>query len=146
MFVPNLSDFPRFSLERLLKTCFSLPCGDLKSCVLIDLHNLESVKDCAFMQSSELSVQKRAHDHFFTPLSGDVGKSLGIESCDLFAFKPTGGSNLDPDNYLVSTSGDEVTFSDHICPEYDLVFAITDYSLTAPLTAMATLFGILPVM
>jgi aminopeptidase len=137
MYVPKLSDFPSFSLERLLKTCFSLPCGDLKSCVLIDLHDLESIKGCAFLQTTELAVQKRAHDYFFKPLSGDVGKSLGIQNCDLFAFKPTGGSNLDPDNFLISTNGDEVTFSDHICPEYDLVFAITDYSLTAPLTAMA---------
>ena len=37
----------------------------------------------------------------------------------------------------MSVSGDEVTFTDHICTEYDLVFAITDHSLTAPLTAMA---------
>ena len=137
MFIPNLTDFPSFSLERLLGTCFSLPSGDLKSCVLIDLHDPQDVKDLAFLQSSELPVQKRAHDYFFKPLSGEVGKSLGIQTCDLFAFKPTGGSNLDPDNYLLSIRGDEVTFSDHICPEYDLVFAITDYSLTAPLTAMA---------
>lgn len=137
MYIPNLSDFPSFSLERLLKTCFSLPCGDLKSCVLIDLHDLESIKGSAFLQSANLGVQKRAHSYFFEPLSGELGKSLGIKSCDLFAFKPTGGSNLDPEDFLVSTNGDEVTFSDHICPEYDLVFAITDYSLTAPLTAMA---------
>ena len=137
MYIPNLTDFPSFSLERLLGTCFSLPSGDLKSCVLIDLHDPQDVKDFAFLQSSELPVQKRAHDYFFKPLRGDVGKSLGIQNCDLFAFKPTGGSNLDPDNYLVSIRGDEVTFSDHICTEYDLVFAITDYSLTAPLTAMA---------
>ena len=137
MYIPNLSDFPSFSLERLLKTCFSLPCGDLKSCVLIDLHDLESIKGSAFLQSANLDVQKRAHSYFFEPLSGELGKSLGIKSCDLFAFKPTGGSNLDPEDFLVSTHGDEVTFSDHICPDYDLVFAITDYSLTAPLTAMA---------
>ena len=137
MYIPNLSDFPSFSLERLLKTCFSLPCGNLKSCVLIDLHDLESIKGSAFLQSANLDVQKRAHSYFFEPLSGELGKSLGIKSCDLFAFKPTGGSNLDPEDFLVSTHGDEVTFSDHICPEYDLVFAITDYSLTAPLTAMA---------
>ena len=87
-----------------------MPCGDLKSCVLIDLHDPQSVKDCAFLQSSELNVQKRAHDYFFKPLRGDVGKSLGIQNCDLFAFKPTGGSNLDPDNYIVSFRGDEVTF------------------------------------
>ena len=137
MYLPKLTDFPSFSLERLLGTCFSLPCGDLNSCVLIDLHDTQSVKDLAFLQSSELPVQKRAHDYFFKPLNGNVGKSLGIQTCDLFAFKPTGGSNLDPDNHLISTNGDEVTFSDHICSEYDLVFAITDYSLTAPLTAMA---------
>jgi len=137
MYIPNLSDFPSFSLERLLKTCFSLPCGDLKSCVLIDLHDLESIKGCTFLQSANLDVQKRAHSYFLEPLSGELGKSLGINSCDLFAFKPTGGSNLDPEDFLVSTNGDEVTFSNHICPEYDLVFAITDYSLTAPLTAMA---------
>ena len=137
MYIPNLSEFPSFSLERLLKTCFSLPCGNLKSCVLIDLADPKLIKNYDFLQSTGLAVQKKAHEHFYKPLRGELGKGLGITNCDLFAFKPTGGSNLDPENFLVGTNGEEYTFTDDICPKYDLVFAITDYSLTAPLTAMA---------
>ena len=141
MYLPNLTDFSPFSLEKLLRTCFSLPDNSTSCCVLIDLDDPSAVSGLEFLNTPGNAVQKRALTYFYEPLRGDVGENLGLKNCDLFAFKKTGGSNLDPENLLYSTDGGKVAFTDHICPNYDLVFAITDYSLTAPLTAMAKEFG-----
>ena len=65
MYIPNLTDFPSFSLERLLGTCFSLPCGDLKSCVLIDLHDPWNVKDCAFFAIFGFTCPEKSSRLFF---------------------------------------------------------------------------------
>jgi aminopeptidase len=141
MYLPNVSDFAPFSLERLLRTCFDLPSKCISCCVLIDLEEPKLVKDLSFMSFDGLDVQKRAIAHFHEPLNGEVGKKLNISKCDLFSFKTTGGSNLDPENELFDVSGNKLTFTDDICPNYDLILAITDYSLTAPLTAMAKKFN-----
>ena len=137
MYIPDLSSYQPFSLERLLSTCFSLPDRNLNSCVLIDLDNPRDVTKLGFTQSQGNEVQKRALTYFYEPLNGDTGSRLNISGCDLFAFETTGGSNLDPSNVVYNVEGDNLTFSEDICPNYDLIFALTDYSLTAPLTAMA---------
>jgi len=141
MYIPKVSDFDPFSLERLLKTCFDLPSAPIKCCVLIDLEDPQFVTDLRFMSLDGLDVQKRAISHFYEPLNGELGKKLNISKCDLFSFKTTGGSNLDPENMLFDILGNKVTFTDDVCPSYDLILAITDYSLTAPLTSMAKEFN-----
>lgn len=141
MYIPKLTDFDPFSLERLLQTCFDLPSDPVKCCVLIDLDDPTLVIGKKFLDLEGLDVQKRAVSHFYEPLGGDIGKKLNISSCDLFSFKTTGGSNLDPENELFDVSGNTLTFTENICPNYDLILAITDYSLTAPLTAMAKKFN-----
>ena len=141
MYIPELTDFDPFSLERLLQTCFDLPSDPVKCCVLIDLDDPTLVIGKKFLDLEGLDVQKRAVTHFYEPLGGDIGKKLNISSCDLFSFKTTGGSNLDPENKLFDVSGNALTFTEDICPNYDLILAITDYSLTAPLTAMAKKFN-----
>ena len=141
MYIPDLSSFKPFSLERLLSTCFSLPCDTIKCCVLIDLENPKDITSFGFLNNPGNDVQKRGVHHFYEPLKGVRGKDLGITSCDLFAFKCTGGSNLDPEDVLFNIDGEELTFTEHVCPNYDLILAITDYSLTAPLTAMAKKYG-----
>ena len=132
MYTPELSSFEPFSLEKLLSTCFSLPDETAKCCVLIDLKNPKDVINFKFLNQPGNDVQKRAISHFYEPLRGEIGKKLGLSCCDLFAFECTGGSNLDPENILFNDNGVKLTFTDHICPKYDLILAITDYSLTAP--------------
>ena len=56
-------------------------------------------------------------------------------------FKTTGGSNLDPDDDAVDLLGNSYSLERDICQKYDLILAITDYSLTAPLTAFAKKYG-----
>ncbi|MEK9772156.1 MAG: hypothetical protein VW576_01200 [Opitutae bacterium] len=141
MYLPKLSEFSPFSLEKLLGTCFSLPDNKVNCCVLIDLEDPSDVSNLKFLGLPGNAVQKRAISYFHDPLCGEVGTKLGLTGCDLFAFKKTGGSNLDPENRLFSTGGEQVTFTDQVCPNYDLVLAITDYSLTAPLTSMAKEYG-----
>ena len=118
-----------------------LPCDTIKCCVLIDLENPKDITSFGFLHNPGNDVQKRGVHHFYEPLKGVRGKDLGITSCDLFAFKCTGGSNLDPEDVLFNIDGVELTFTEHVCPNYDLILAITDYSLTAPLTAMAKKYG-----
>jgi len=117
MYIPKLTDFDPFSLERLLQTCFDLPSDSIKWGVLIDLDDPTLVIGKKFLESDGLEVQKRAVTHFYEPLGGDLGKKLNITSCDLFSFKTTGGSNLDPENELFDISGNKLTFTDDICPK-----------------------------
>jgi aminopeptidase len=142
MYLPNLSDFPEFSLERLLATCFGFTGSEsLKVCILIDLPDLSLMTDHKFLNESGFPVQKCAHDVFLETLKEGVSEKLGLVSNDFFAFKSVGGSNLDPENELTNFAGDTLTFTEDICPKYDLILAITDFSLTAPLTAMAKEYG-----
>jgi hypothetical protein len=129
-------------LERLLVTCFGhTPSARLKTCILIDLPDLSMMVDHRFLEEDGFEVQKRAHDVFLKTLKEGVSEKMGYSSNDFFAFKTTGGSNLDPEDELIDTNGSSFTFTKDICPNYDLILAITDYSLTAPLTAMAKVHG-----
>lgn len=142
MYTPQISSFPDFSLERLLSTCFSLANAEkLQLCILIDLPDLSLMIGHKFLDESGYSVQKYAYDVFLKSLKEGVSDKLGLVGNDIFAFKSTGGSNLDPDDELTNFEGDALTFSEDICPKYDLILAITDFSLTAPLTAMAKQYG-----
>jgi len=142
MYTPQLSEFPEFSLERLLVTCFGhTPSARLKTCILIDLPDLTLMVDHRFLNEDGFEVQKRAHDVFLKKLKEGVSEKMGYSSNDFFAFKATGGSNLDPEDDLIDIEGNSLTFTKDICPNYDLILAITDYSLTAPLTAMAKEHG-----
>ena len=142
MYTPQISEFPEFSLERLLVTCFGhTPSARLKTCILIDLPDLTLMVDHRFLNEDGFEVQKRAHDVFLKKLKDGVSEKMGYSSNDFFAFKSTGGSNLDPEDDLIDIEGNSLTFTKDICPNYDLILAITDYSLTAPLTAMAKEHG-----
>jgi len=142
MYTPQISEFPEFSLERLLVTCFGhTPSARLKTCILIDLPDLTLMVDHRFLNEDGFEVQKRAHDVFLKKLKDGVSEKMGYSSNDFFAFKATGGSNLDPEDDLIDIEGNSLTFTKDICPNYDLILAITDYSLTAPLTAMAKEHG-----
>tara|TARA_B100001093_G_scaffold457662_1_gene469515 strand:+ start:984 stop:2171 length:1188 start_codon:yes stop_codon:yes gene_type:complete len=137
MYTPDISEFPSFSLKRLLTTCFGSVDKELKSCILIDLPDLQLMKNLAFLDESSFQVQKYAKKYFLDPLLDGVANDVGYSCVDFLAFKTTGGSNLDPDDAVMDESGKELSFEHDICPKYDIILAITDYSLTAPLTAMA---------
>ena len=141
MYTPKLDEFKPFSLSRLLSTCFGSSDRKLKPCILIDLHDPSKIQNYEFLNSGNYSVQRHAVESFLKPLNDGVGEELNYDTCSFFAYQTTGGSNLDPENSLVSQEGDVIDFERDLCPNFDLIFAISDFSLTAPLTAMAKRHG-----
>ncbi len=137
MYTPDISEFPSFSLEKLLTTCFGTVDKELKACILIDLPDLKLMHNLAFLNESSYQVQKYAKKYFLDPLLDGVANEVGYSLVDFLAFKTTGGSNLDPEDAVTDASGAVLSFGKDVCPKYDIILAITDYSLTAPLTAMA---------
>jgi hypothetical protein len=136
--IPTL--FPSFDLVRLLRTVFEPSKGE-KTCVLIDLDDPTQVKDFSFLKNPSLTVQKYAHDIFYQRINNGAGKELGLTGGDMYAYKKTGGSNLDMDDLAVDTKGNRLSFEKDIYPKYDIILCISTYSATAPLTASAKKHG-----
>tara|TARA_B100001057_G_scaffold500957_1_gene619242 strand:+ start:821 stop:2008 length:1188 start_codon:yes stop_codon:yes gene_type:complete len=137
MYIPDISEFPSFSLKKLLTTCFGTVDEELKACILIDLPDLQLMHNLAFLNENTFQVQKYAKKFFFDPLLDGLAEEVGYSCVDFLAFKTTGGSNLDPEDVVTDSTGKKLSFEQDVCTKYDIILAITDYSLTAPLTAMA---------
>jgi len=132
--------FPPFSLARLLTTVFQ-PSGGERICILIDLENPRIIRDFAFLKQPELTIQRHAHDHFYQPLKQGVLKELKLQGGDMFAYKITGGSNLDLPDQAFASDGRDVSLSRDVYPHYDIILCISTFSATAPLTAFAKNIG-----
>ncbi len=141
MYTPSIENFEKFNLANLLSTCFGLSDNRLKPCILIDLDHPVDIKNFEFLSNKNNSVQSKALHEFYNPLNNGIGEELNFSECSLYSFTKTGGSNLDPDDSFYSINGELCSLRNDICPNYDIVLAITDYSLTAPLTALAKEFG-----
>lgn len=126
--------FPPFDLKRLLQTVFN-PRKAEKICILIDLENLAEINQFAFLQNSKLPVQKKAYDIFYQGLRNGVMQELQLGACDFFAYKMTGGSNLELPNEVRTPQGKVLKLDSDIYPNYDIILCIGTYSATAPLTA-----------
>jgi len=135
-----LRTFPPFSLERLLKTTFSPRAGQSLA-ILIDLENPADIKDFAFLKNPELSIQRHAIESFHAPLNGGLLVKMGLKGGAIFAYKLTGGSNLDLPDEAFDESGNQVSLSRDVYPNYDIILCISTFSATAPLTAFAKQYG-----
>ncbi len=134
------SDFPPFSLSRLLKTVFA-PGGGERVAILIDLEDPLDIQDFRFLKDTSLTVQKHAYEVFYKGLREGVGEQLDLKGGDIFAYKITGGSNLDLPDRAVDPDGKELSLERDVYPNYDLILCISTYSATAPLTAHAKKHG-----
>jgi hypothetical protein len=132
--------FPPFSLTRLLTTVFE-PKGGERVAILIDLEDPAQVKDFAFLRDPALTIQRHAYDVFYQGLQKGGLKELGLKGGDFYAYKITGGSNLDLPDRAVTPDGREVSLEKEVYPKYDIILCISTYSATAPLTAFAKQFG-----
>ena len=133
--------FPPFSLARLLHTVFTPRPGE-RVCVLIDLPDPAAMRDLAFLKNPALTIQAHAYRDFHLALrDGGVMAELDLRGGEMFAFKATGGSNLDLPDLAVDVEGRELSLERDIYSHYDLVLCISTYSATAPLTAFAKRFG-----
>lgn len=136
---PEARHYPSFDLMRLLKTNF-LPKKGEKVCILIDLDHPEEIKDFAFLKRTDTPVQKKAHDIFYQGILKKL-QELGLKECKLFAYKKTGGSNLELPETAMTPEGKSVRFDKEIYPAFNIILCFTTFSATAPLTAAAKKFG-----
>jgi aminopeptidase len=132
--------FPPFSLSRLLKTVFNPKSGE-RVAILIDLEDPHEVKDFGFAKNGDLTIQRHAYEVFYKGLKNGVLRELGLTGGEMFAYKITGGSNLDLPDLAVATDGTELSLERDIYPNYKLILCISTYSATAPLTAFAKRYG-----
>ena len=138
--VTDLASFPPFSLARLLRTVFAPPAGE-RVAVVIDLKDPHQMKDYAFLADPKLTIQRIAYETFYLGLRDGVLAELGLTGGEMFAYKITGGSNLDLPDLAVDAAGRELSLERDIYPNYDLILCISTYSATAPLTAFAKQYG-----
>jgi aminopeptidase len=132
--------FPAFNLERLLENSFHPKPGE-RVCILIDLKNPEDVIGFNFLRQSGCAIQHKAHSKFYQPIREELMKKFKFKACDFYAYKITGGSNLELPKKAISPEGKHVTFEEDIYPNYDLILCISTYSAAAPLTAKAKEYG-----
>lgn len=132
--------FPSFSLARLLGSVFD-PTDGMRVCILIDLEDLNEVKDFAFLKNDALTVQRYAYETFYQGLHGGVMEELGMHGGDFYAYPISGGSNLDLQDEAVKSTGEAVSLEKDVYPHYDIILCISTFSATAPLTAFAKQYG-----
>ncbi len=132
--------FPPFSLSRLLKNTFAPKPGQ-KICILIDLDDPRDVTNFKFLENPDLSIQRHAFTEFYEALRGGVLAELGLGGGDMYAYRVTGGSNLDLPDEAWAPDGRQLSLARDIYTAYDIILCISTYSATAPLTAHAKKFG-----
>ncbi|MCH7504560.1 hypothetical protein IID04_02845 [PVC group bacterium] len=132
--------FPPFDLKRLLKTVFAPQKGE-KICILIDLEDFGKIKDFSFLNDTGLTIQRYAHDVFYQGLKNGVMDQLGLEDGRMFAYRITGGSNLDLTDEAYDVQGLRLSLEKDIYSQFDIILCISTFSATAPLTASAKQYG-----
>lgn len=132
--------FPPFTLSRLLKTVFNPNPGE-RVAILIDLEDPRDLKGFKFLNNPDLTIQRHAYESFYQGLKNGVLAELGLTGGDMFAYKVTGGSNLDLPDLAVDPEGNELSLEKDVYPHYDLILCVSTYSATAPLTAFAKRYG-----
>jgi aminopeptidase len=132
--------FPPFSLSRLLKTVFNPRPGE-RVAILIDLEDPHGIKNFGFLKDPTLTIQRHAYDVFYQGFKNEVLDELKLTGGEMFAYKITGGSNLDLPDLAVAPDGRELSLEKDIYPNYKLILCISTYSATAPLTAFAKKYG-----
>lgn len=136
----NERTFPPFSLTRLLKTCFGEGNGE-KVCVLIDLPNPADIEDFKFLGDETLSIQNYGHEVFYKGFKSGALQVMNWTGGEIYAYKETGGSNLDMEDVCFDPDGNELSLDKDIYTNYDIILTVSTFSATAPLTAKCKEFG-----
>jgi len=136
----NERTFPPFSLTRLLTTCFGPGTGE-KTCILIDLPNPSDVKDFKFLEDETLSIQNYGFETFYNGLRDGGLDKMNWTGGEIYAYKETGGSNLDMEDACYDAEGHLLSLDQDIYSKYDIIITVSTFSATAPLTAKCKEFG-----
>lgn len=138
---PEKRTYEPFNLVNLLDTVFT-PTQGCRVCVLTDFDEpAELIKDFSFLKRDGFPVQKNAHQHFYQGLQNGALDALGMTGGEMFAYRCTHGSNLDLNDEIWDTEGNQLSIEKDIYPAYDLILCISTFSATAPLTAMCKEYG-----
>lgn len=133
-------EFPPFSLQRLMETCFGRGNGE-RLCILIDLPDPREIKDFAFLKDQRLSIQNYGYEVFYKGFKNGGLEAMNYVGGDIFAYKETGGSNLDMEDDCYAPDGTHLSLDRDIYPKYDIILCVSTFSATAPLTAKCKEFG-----
>jgi len=133
-------NFPPFSLKRLMETCFGQGSGE-RLCVLIDLPDPSEVKDFGFLDNPRLSIQNYGHKVFYKGFQEGGLQEMNYTGGEFYAYKETGGSNLDMEDECYDVEGNLLSLDKDIYTNYQLILVVSTFSATAPLTAKAKEFG-----
>ena len=136
----NERSFAPFDLTRLLTTCFGSGNGE-KVCILIDLPNPADIEDFRFLDDETLSIQNYGHEVFYKGFKTGGLDEMNWTGGDIFAYKETGGSNLDMEDECYDPDGTLLSLDKDIYPNYDIILTVSTFSATAPLTAKCKEFG-----
>ena len=138
---PGQREFPPFDAARLLSTVFD-PTEGCRVCILVDFEEPPAlIRNFAFLEKEGFEVQKNAHRYFHQELHAGVMRKLGMSGGEMFAYRCTRGSNLDLEDEVWSTEGEQLSLDQHIYPAYDIILCVSTFSATAPLTAKCKEFG-----
>lgn len=132
--------FAPFSLKRLMETCFGKGSGE-RLCILIDLPDPAEVKDFAFLDNPRLSIQNYGYKVFYQGFKNGGLEEMNYADGDFYAYRETGGSNLDMEDECYDVRGNKLSLDKDIYPNYQLILVVSTFSATAPLTAKAREFG-----
>ncbi len=137
---PEKRRFPQFSLENLLGKVFE-PTKGCRCCILIDLEDMSLMKGHQYLKEEGHEIQQKAYEVFYEGLQNGAMEELGMTGGEVFAYPMTWGSNLDMKDECYDVEGNELSLDKDIYPNYDLIFCISTFSATAPLTAKCKEFG-----
>lgn len=132
--------FPPFNLTRLLTICFGRGNGE-SVCILIDLPNPADIEDFKFLNDETLSIQNYGYEVFYKGFKSGVLEEINWIGGDIFAYKETGGSNLDMEDECYDPEGNQLSLDKDIYTKYDIILTVSTFSATAPLTAKCKEFG-----
>lgn len=132
--------FPPFSLTRLLTTCFGPGNGE-RVCILIDLPNPADIEDFKFLEDETLSIQNYGYEIFYKGFQAGGLEAMRWVGGAIYAYKETGGSNLDMEDICYDVEGNVLSLDNDIYTNYDIILTVSTFSATAPLTAKCKEFG-----
>jgi len=136
----NDETFPPFSLRRLMTTCFGEGRGE-KLCILIDLPDPKEIENFRFLSDESLSIQNYGYEVFYKGFQNGDLEALNYTGGEIFAYRESGGSNLDFDDDCYDPSGRHLSLEKDVYPNYGIILTVSTFSATAPLTAQARKFG-----
>ena len=103
--------------------------------------NPSDIEDFKFLEDETLSIQNYGHEVFYKGFKSGALEGMNWKDGDIYAYKETGGSNLDMDDDCYDPQGNHLSLDNDIYSKYDIILTVSTFSATAPLTAKCKEFG-----